>query len=147
MNTFAFIAFASLMTWQRRWKDRTCTSVWPLIFVNSLCNGLVYYAMVFVETIMSNAGNAAILLLLEAPFAVLLLGGSGRDKVTRQDMIGTALMIGSAAMVAFPEKWQWNNGDLLLIFACIPPIFGNVCSRKARKSIRAVSIMFVARYW
>ena len=142
INSFAFLAFGSLMGYKRRWGELTRTEVWPYIVTNAVLNGLIYYSMVFIGTKLSTAGNAAILLLLEAPFALLLLGTSGHDKVTGRDIIGTALTLLAAALVVWPEQWSWNAGDLLLILACIPPIFGNLCSRKARKSVSAVTIMF-----
>ena len=127
---------------QNRWRELTHRSVWPLIALNACLNGLVYYSMVFIGTKLSSAGNAAILLLLEAPFALLLLGSSGHDKVTLRDIMGTLLTICAAALVVWPQAWRWNLGDILLILACIPPIFGNLCSRKARRSVSAVTIMF-----
>jgi drug/metabolite transporter (DMT)-like permease len=116
INSFAFLAFGSLMGYKRRWGELTRTEVWPYIVANAVLNGLIYYSMVFIGTKLSTAGNAAILLLLEAPFALLLLGTSGHDKVTGRDIIGTALTLLAAALVVWPEQWSWNAGDLLVLF-------------------------------
>lgn len=143
VTTVAALFFSFVLTIRGDWREIFLPVALPYILVNTLLNAFLYFGLVFWGTSFTSAGNVAIILRMENFFSIVLLGGSGFDKIGRKEVMGGFLMIIGAMIVLFPGTLQFNKGDLIILFASCLPVLGNVCSKKARVHVGSATIMFV----
>jgi drug/metabolite transporter (DMT)-like permease len=143
MNSCSWLAFAVLMLIQRRYHELKNVSVYPYIAANALLSGVIYYLLVFFGTQYSTAGNASIILLLEVFFAIVILRAQEHEHLSRSELCGALLMVSAAAIVSIPSHFRLNYGDLLLLVSGIPAVYANSFSKRARRQVSAITIMFL----
>ncbi len=142
-TTLGALFFALVVTWQQVWHETGVRQAYPFILANTFLNAFLYMGLIFWGSSLTSPGNVAIILRMENFFSIVLLGGIGFDKISRQEVLGGMLMIVGAMIVVFPGTFRLQTGDLLILMASVLPVFGNVCSKKARQFVSSSVIMFI----
>ncbi len=103
----------------------------PLILTSLWITTL--FVLIFVGIRYTTAGNMSVIIFLQLFFSYLYFNILGKEKMRLVHSFGAFFMGVGAMIVLFPDKWEFNQGDLIiLIAAAIAPV-ANLYSQRARK--------------
>lgn len=135
--------FAAVLTYKRRWHEVMYRPAWKDIIFATVYIGIIFYGLMFIGLRSTNAGNAAIIGLMETFFAWFLLGHVLRhERVSPVQLFGGILMIIGAASILAPKASGWHIGDLVILTATAFAPLGNRHAQFARKLVSSETIMF-----
>lgn len=139
----AAVVFAVFVHAKSEWHQVFLWRAWPDYLRTSLFLGIGFHGLIFLGTSLTTANNAAIILLSESFFTMLILHLWGKESVKRTEIIGSFLTVLGASLVIFPGELKANRGDLILFFATTLPPIGNYYAQRVRKIVSTTSILFV----
>ncbi|MBI4975340.1 DMT family transporter [Candidatus Peregrinibacteria bacterium] len=135
--------FALVLTIRKEWKEIKIKSAWKDTLLASFIIGFVFYTLAFIGMEKTSAGNASIISLTEAFFAMFIFSLWKKEHMIFKHKIGAILMIVGAGIILFPGKIQINHGDIFILTAAAIAPFGNYFAQRARKKIGSIMIMFI----
>lgn len=104
------------------YKDLLLTTFW-ITFI---------FTFIFIGMRYTTAGNMAVIVFLQVLFSYLYFNVFGKEKMETIHLIGAFIMGTGALIILFPENFEFNKGDwLILISAAAAPIV-NLYQKRAR---------------
>lgn len=139
---FAFLFFAVVLTFKRKWHEILRWDAWWDMFWSTFFIGILFYAFIFLALSRTTAGNVSILSLSEILFSFLFLSVILKHETfILSHFVGALLMITGALFVLFQGEFSWNRGDVFVILATMVAPFGNIFQQRARKKVSASALM------
>lgn len=142
-SAIAFIFFLIIVWKKKQFKYFLNKEALKYTLFASLTIGIAYYGLIFYGISKTSAGNAGIIMLMEIFFTFVILNLFKAEKSTKNQIIGSTLMVIGAIFVIFPGKIQLNLGDLIILIATMFPPLGNHWMRKAREFTSSSFIMLI----
>jgi drug/metabolite transporter (DMT)-like permease len=113
------------------YKDLLLTTFWITFIFTLIFLGLRY----------TTAGNMAVIIFLQVGFSYLYFNVLGKEKMNTIHLIGAFIMGVGALVILFPENFEFNKGDwLILISAAAAPIV-NLYQKRAREYCSSETIL------
>ncbi|WP_309497515.1 DMT family transporter [Sulfurovum sp.] len=113
------------------YKDLLLTTFW-ITFI---------FTLIFIGMQYTTAGNMAVIVFLQVLFSYLYFNVFGKEKMDTIHLIGAVIMTIGALIILFPENFDFNKGDwLILISAAAAPIV-NLYQKRAREYCSAETIL------
>lgn len=140
---FAALFFAIRLTYQKQWHEIKVKKALKDILIMTALIGILFYILLFIAIDQTSAGNAAIILLMEVFFTMVILGLWKKEKQTIKSVGGGMLMVIGAILVLFKGGFTLNHADIIILLATAIPPIGNYFSQRARKLVGTNLIMFI----
>lgn len=138
------IFFALLLTIRGEWRELLRADALGSSLISGVGIGVVYYGLVFWGQSMVPASTTSVLLLMEVFVSMLLLRLMGRERLSRSQVIGGAVMVSGAIMVLAPNSIAFiGKGELILLLAVMVPPFANFHMQRARERVGVSSLLFL----
>lgn len=139
----ACIPTFALLVARKSYRDLLVWRAYPPALVSSLMIGAVYSGIIFVGTSKTSPVNAALLPLLEVVASIVMLYPFASERLSLYQLAGAGLMLCGAAIAVFPGHLKVNNGDLMILAACLIPPYGNFLAKQARKLIGSEAFLLI----
>lgn len=137
------VFFAVLLTIRRQWSFVHERRAWKPILLTTLYIGIIFYGLVFTGLRYTNAGNGAIMSLMEVFFSFLILGLLIRhEQLVVRHLFGGICMVGGVGLILLPNVSGWHAGDLLILLATACAPLGNKYTQEARQTVTAEFVLF-----
>jgi drug/metabolite transporter (DMT)-like permease len=112
--------------------------------IATLILGVIYYSLYTIALQSTTPNNIALLGLTQLLFTILYFGIiTKKEPQTIKSLFGTILILCGTLIIVIKQGFQFNPGDLLIIFANALCPFANNSIQKARKHISASSILTI----
>lgn len=99
------------------------------------------FVLVFMGLQYTTAGNMAVILFLQVLFSYLYFNVLGREPMSLWHIVGALFMTVGALMVLFPEKFNLNLGDAMILAAAAIAPLANRYQQRARKQVDSVTLL------
>ncbi len=140
-SLIAAIFFAIWITYKQKWSEFKIKKAIKYMFLTTLFIGIIFYSLIFVGLQYTTAGNASIILLMEVFFAMVILNGWKKEKLSPKLFFGAFFMVIGALLILFQGSFSINKGDLILLVATAVPTLGNYYAQQARQYVSSSTIM------
>lgn len=139
---FATVFFGVVVTVKGEWKMPS-KAVMQNIAIACVLLGICYYVCTYIGLSLTTPGNSAIVGLSEIFFSYLFLSVFQKhEKLVRNHVIGSILMIAGVLFVLLPSAGEFRSGDIIILIGGMLPPFGNLAMQRARKEVSSSFIMF-----
>jgi drug/metabolite transporter (DMT)-like permease len=139
---FGAVFFLTIIIFCRKFSELKNKQAFKPMLLNTLLNGILFYSLIFTGLKYTTAGNAAILFLMEIFFTIIILRLWHKEKLQKQQLVGSFFMILGAFLVLIQNGFSFNAGDWIILIAMIIPPFGNYYAKQAREYISSSTVLF-----
>jgi drug/metabolite transporter (DMT)-like permease len=140
---FAAIFFGILFLIKKGWCEIKSWSVFRPIIAATFLIGILFYFLFFIGMRFTTASNAALVGSMELWFSFIFFGLVLRkEKYSWTALLGASLMFIGILFVIFPGRFEFNQGDILILFAAMIPPLGNHFQQIARQKVSATTLLF-----
>jgi O-acetylserine/cysteine efflux transporter len=130
INTM-FLRFIIVSLVLAPWIIRVPKKQWRPLFKLSVIMGTIYFSLFFIGTAGVSAGEAAIVMQMQVPFAAVISAFVFREKLTFKIFIGIVIaMVGVIVTIGLPQHSQSMKPILFLIAASFFWALGNIQAKK-----------------
>lgn len=140
--TTAIILFF-ILAGQRRLKDIFHREALRAIIGNTLFNIVIPLTLIFIGTSKTSAINTALLHQTEVLFAFLISGLFYGERITRQRIAGSLIILVGTIAVLFNGTFAFKLGDLFIIAGTFFYPFGNHYAKRALTLVHPSVILFL----
>jgi drug/metabolite transporter (DMT)-like permease len=113
------------------YKDLLLTTFW-ITFI---------FTLIFIGMRYTTAGNMAVIVFLQVLFSYLYFNVFGKEKMETIHLIGAAIMGVGALIILFPENFEFNKGDWLILASAAAAPIVNLYQKRARAYCSAETIL------
>lgn len=113
------------------YKDLLLTTFW-ITFI---------FTLIFIGMRYTTAGNMAVIVFLQVLFSYLYFNVFGKEKMETIHLIGAVIMGTGALIILFPENFEFNKGDWLILAAAAAAPIVNLYQKRARAYCSAETIL------
>ncbi len=104
------------------YKDLLLTTFW-ITFI---------FTLIFIGMRYTTAGNMAVIVFLQVLFSYLYFNVFGKEKMETIHLIGAVIMGTGALIILFPENFEFNKGDWLILASAAAAPIVNLYQKRAR---------------
>ncbi len=137
---FATMSFMALLVIRKKTRELIFWQAYKNLLLVSLLMSIMF-ACIYIGLSYTSAGNMAVLIFLQVFFSFLYFNLFGREKFSRIHLSGAILMVFGALIILFPDKFIFNVGDLLILFAAAIAPIANLFQKRARKQVSSETIL------
>lgn len=138
---FAILFFLGVVIYRKTWRELKSLQLWKYCLAIAFFNGVLYYSFYFIGLSKTLPGNAGIIGLFEIFTSYAFFHMIRKEHITKEHILGAALMIAGVLIVLWPRFSGFNSGDLFILAACVFAPGGNFYMQKARKIATSENIM------
>ena len=110
------------------------------LFMTALLINLMF-VLIFMGLRFTTAGNMSVIIIMQLLFAYLYFNVLGSEKLDTVPTVGAFLMGLGGIVVVFPEDFNVNKGDLLILLAAAVAPIANVYQKRAREYVSSETIL------
>jgi len=101
------------------------------------------FSLVFIALNYTSPSHVMIILFLQVLFSYLFLGRQPNESLPFIHLLGVVLMSIGAVIILFPQDFQFNLGDLLVLLAAMLAPIANLYQKRARQYVSGETILLV----
>ena len=101
---------------------------------------------IFTGTSKTSGINTAILLQSELLFALIICGIFFKEKITKNKIIGSIIVILGATIILYNGSFEINRGEMLILAGTIFYPIGNFYAKKALKLVPSTVVIFIRSF-
>ena len=101
------------------------------------------FSLVFTALNYTSPSHVMIILFLQVLFSYLFLGRQPNESLPFIHLLGVVLMTIGAVIILFPQDFQFNLGDLLVLLAAMLAPIANLYQKRARQYVSGETILLV----
>jgi len=101
------------------------------------------FSLVFIALNYTSPSHVMIILFLQVLFSYLFLGRQPNESLPVIHLLGVVLMSIGAVIILFPQDFQFNLGDLLVLLAAMLAPIANLYQKRARQYVSGETILLV----
>ncbi|MEA3433078.1 MAG: DMT family transporter [Campylobacterota bacterium] len=136
----AFFFYMAIMYKHDRFKELKNKAAYKDLLLTTFWITFIF-TLIFIGMRYTTAGNMAVIVFLQVLFSYLYFNLFGKEKMQTMHLIGAVIMGTGALIILFPENFEFNKGDwLILISAAAAPIV-NLYQKRARAYCSAETIL------
>ncbi len=136
----AFFFYMAIMYKRDRFKELKNKTAYKDLLLTTFWITFIF-TLIFIGMRYTTAGNMAVIVFLQVLFSYLYFNVFGKEKMETIHLIGALIMGLGALIILFPENFEFNKGDwLILISAAAAPIV-NLYQKRARAYCSAETIL------
>lgn len=137
---FSIITFLGFLVLQKKYHELFLLSAYKDLFLTSFFM-VFMFACIYIGLSYTTAGNMAVLIFLQFFFAFLYFNLLGNEDFSGIHLFGALLMAIGAIIILFPDEFQLNIGDLLILLAAAIAPIANVYQKRARKQVSSETVL------
>ena len=136
----AFFFYMAIMYKRDRFKELKNRAAYKDLLLTTFWITFIF-TLIFLGMRYTTAGNMAVIVFLQVLFSYLYFNVFGKDKMDTIHLIGALIMGIGALIILFPQDFEFNKGDwLILVSAAAAPIV-NLYQKRARVYCSAETIL------
>ena len=136
----AFFFYMAIMYKRDRFKELKNRAAYKDLLLTTFWITFIF-TLIFIGMRYTTAGNMAVIVFLQVLFSYLYFNVFGKDKMDTIHLIGALIMGIGALIILFPQDFEFNKGDwLILVSAAAAPIV-NLYQKRARVYCSAETIL------
>ena len=136
----AFFFYMAIMYKRDRFKELKNRAAYKDLLLTTFWITFIF-TLIFIGMRYTTAGNMAVIVFLQVLFSYLYFNVFGKEKMDTTHLIGAVIMGIGALIILFPEDFEFNKGDwLILVSAAAAPIV-NLYQKRARVYCSAETIL------
>ncbi|MDO8601647.1 MAG: DMT family transporter [bacterium] len=140
---FAAAFFVVIMTIRKSWAQLKNPLVWKWTLYITFFISVLFYGFYFIGLTKTTPGNASIVAVFEVFTTFLFFNVFKKEAISREHLLGAALLVIGAGIVLAPSFGGINTGDFLILAATFCAPAGNHFQQKVRKLASSETIMFL----
>lgn len=119
---------------------------WPWILGVTAFIVVIPNFLIFTSAQYTTGINTAMLLQTEVIYTFLFCAVFLGEKITRQKLLGTSVVLLGTLPILYQGNFEWNTGDLFIVAATAFYPLGNFCAKKALKMVSPATILFMRQF-
>lgn len=136
----AFFFYMAIMYKRDRFKELKNRAAYKDLLLTTFWITFIF-TFIFIGMRYTTAGNMAVIVFLQVLFSYLYFNVFGKEKMETIHLIGAVIMGAGAFIILFPENFEFNKGDwLILLSAAAAPIV-NLYQKRAREYCSSETIL------
>lgn len=136
----AMLFLVGYLVLRRKLHELFCKEALFDLFMTALLINLIF-VLIFTGLRFTTAANAAVIMIMQLFFAYLYFNVLGSEKMGVLPTIGAFLMAVGGMIVVFPEHFQVNRGDLIILLAAAIAPVANFFQKRAREHVSAETVL------
>jgi drug/metabolite transporter (DMT)-like permease len=138
------LPFAVIVTVEKEWRNFSRALQSKGIWMNTMFNGVFFYALFYIGLRTTAAGNASIVALFEVVTTIIILGMIRRsERMTFVRIIGSLLIVMGVLIILIRNAALPQGGELLIFLATFLVPLGNLGGKDARLVHSTAMILLV----
>lgn len=136
----AFFFYIAIMYKRDRFKELTNRAAYKDLLLTTFWITFIF-TLIFIGMRYTTAGNMAVIVFLQVLFSYLYFNVFGKEKMETFHLIGAFIMGAGALIILFPENFEFNKGDWLILASAAAAPIVNLYQKRARVYCSAETIL------
>lgn len=136
----AFFFYIAIMYKRDRFKELTNRAAYKDLLLTTFWITFIF-TLIFIGMRYTTAGNMAVIVFLQVLFSYLYFNVFGKEKMETFHLIGAFIMGAGALIILFPENFEFNKGDWLILASAAAAPIVNLYQKRARAYCSAETIL------
>ena len=136
----AFFFYVAIMYKRDRFKELKNRAAYKDLLLTTFWITFIF-TLIFIGMRYTTAGNMAVIVFLQVLFSYLYFNVFGKEKMETIHLIGAFIMGTGALIILFPEDFEFNKGDWLILASAAAAPIVNLYQKRARAYCSAETIL------
>ena len=136
----AFFFYVAIMYKRDRFKELKNRAAYKDLLLTTFWITFIF-TLIFIGMRYTTAGNMAVIVFLQVLFSYLYFNVFGKEKMDTIHLIGALIMGTGALIILFPQGFQFNKGDWLILASAAAAPIVNLYQKRARAYCSAETIL------
>ena len=136
----AFFFYVAIMYKRDRFKELNNRAAYKDLLLTTFWITFIF-TLIFIGMRYTTAGNMAVIVFLQVLFSYLYFNVFGKEKMETIHLIGALIMGTGALIILFPENFEFNKGDWLILASAAAAPIVNLYQKRARAYCSAETIL------
>jgi drug/metabolite transporter (DMT)-like permease len=136
----AFFFYVAIMYKRDRFKELKNSAAYKDLLLTTFWITFIF-TLIFIGMRYTTAGNMAVIVFLQVLFSYLYFNVFGKEKMDTIHLIGAFIMGTGALIILFPQDFEFNKGDWLILASAAAAPIVNLYQKRARAYCSAETIL------
>ena len=136
----AFFFYIAIMYKRDRFKELKNRAAYKDLLLTTFWITFLFI-LIFIGMRYTTAGNMAVIIFLQVLFSYLYFNLFGKEEMHKIHLIGALIMGIGALIILFPQNFEFNKGDWLILIAAAASPLANLYQKRAREYCSAETIL------
>jgi drug/metabolite transporter (DMT)-like permease len=136
----AFFFYVAIMYKRDRFKELKNSAAYKDLLLTTFWITFIF-TLIFIGMRYTTAGNMAVIVFLQVLFSYLYFNVFGKEKMDTIHLIGALIMGTGALIILFPQDFEFNKGDWLILASAAAAPIVNLYQKRARAYCSAETIL------
>ena len=136
----AFFFYMAIMYKRDRFKELKNRAAYKDLLLTTFWITFIF-TLIFIGMRYTTAGNMAVIVFLQVLFSYLYFNVFGKEKMDTIHLIGALIMGTGALIILFPQDFEFNKGDWLILASAAAAPIVNLYQKRARAYCSAETIL------
>lgn len=136
----AFFFYVAIMYKRDRFKELKNRAAYKDLLLTTFWITFIF-TLIFIGMRYTTAGNMAVIVFLQVLFSYLYFNVFGKEKMDTIHLIGALIMGTGALIILFPQDFEFNKGDWLILASAAAAPIVNLYQKRARAYCSAETIL------
>ena len=136
----AFFFYVAIMYKRDRFKELKNRAAYKDLLLTTFWITFIF-TLIFIGMRYTTAGNMAVIVFLQVLFSYLYFNVFGKEKMDTIHLIGALIMGTGALIILFPQDFEFNKGDWLILASAAAAPIVNLYQKRAREYCSAETIL------
>ncbi|MGB5506809.1 MAG: DMT family transporter [Sulfurovum sp.] len=136
----AFFFYIAIMYKRDRFKELKNRAAYKDLLLTTFWITFIF-TLIFIGMRYTTAGNMAVIVFLQVLFSYLYFNVFGKEKMETIHLMGVVIMGTGALIILFPENFEFNKGDWLILASAAAAPIVNLYQKRARAYCSAETIL------
>lgn len=136
----AFFFYMAIMYKRDRFKELQNRAAYKDLLLTTFWITFLFI-LIFIGMRYTTAGNMAVIIFLQVLFSYLYFNVFGKEEMHKIHLIGAFIMGIGALIILFPQNFEFNKGDWLILIAAAASPLANLYQKRAREYCSAETIL------
>ena len=127
----AFFFYIAIMYKRDRFKELKNRAAYKDLLLTTFWITFIF-TLIFIGMRYTTAGNMAVIVFLQVLFSYLYFNVFGKEKMETIHLMGVVIMGTGALIILFPENFEFNKGDWLILASAAAAPIVNLYQKRAR---------------
>lgn len=136
----AFFFYIAIMYKRDRFKELKNRAAYKDLLLTTFWITFIF-TLIFIGMRYTTAGNMAVIVFLQVLFSYLYFNVFGKEKMETIHLMGAVIMGTGALIILFPENFEFNKGDWLILASAAAAPIVNLYQKRARAYCSSETIL------